>query len=103
MKNIAVIGDTLSVRGFKALGLDVFIANSAEQASQIIKKIVTNNYAVIFVTEVLYIQIKNVIDRHTDNPEVAIISIPGSTQNNGIGMSEISECTRRAVGTDILK
>ena len=40
MKNIAVIGDTLSVRGFKALGLDVFIANSAEQASQIIKKIV---------------------------------------------------------------
>ena len=103
MKNIAVIGSADSVRGFKALGLSVFVADTSEQAADIIKNLAQNIFAVIYVTEILYSGLISIINRYTDNPDIAIIPIPGTFGNNGIGMSEVSKCVERAVGSDILE
>lgn len=102
MKNIAVIGSADSVRGFKALGLGVFEADTPESATETIKTLVKSDYAVIYVTEYLYAQIEAVIRKFDDNPEVAIIPIPGTFGNNGIGQSQVSRSVERAVGSDIL-
>lgn len=102
MKNIAVIGSADSVRGFAALGLGVFPADSAQSAETIIKQLTKNDYTVIYITEVLYKDLGEVISRFNDDPEVALIPIPGTFGNNGIGKSEVSRAVERAVGSDIL-
>jgi V/A-type H+-transporting ATPase subunit F len=102
MKNIAVIGSSDSVRGFAALGLSVFEADTAESAAEIIKKITKSDYSVIYVTEVLYKDLTAVTAKFDDDPEIAIIPIPGTFGNNGIGKSEVSRSVERAVGSDIL-
>lgn len=48
---IAVLGDKDSVLGFKALGLDVFPAESAEEAKRTLHALAKENYAVVYLTE----------------------------------------------------
>ena len=47
---IAVLGDKDSVLGFKALGLDVFPAESAEEAKRTLHALAKENYAVVYLT-----------------------------------------------------
>lgn len=102
MKNIAVVGSADSVRGFAALGLGVFTADTPGDAEQIIIKLTKNDYTVIYVTEALYKDLGALTSRFFDDPEIAIIPIPGTFGNNGIGRSELSRAVERAVGSDIL-
>ena len=44
---IGVLGDRDSVLGFKALGLDVFPADSVDEAREILHRIAREDYAVI--------------------------------------------------------
>ena len=48
---IAVLGDRESVLGFKALGLDVFPAESVEEARSTLHRLAKENYAVVYLTE----------------------------------------------------
>ena len=45
MSKIGVIGDRDAILGFKALGLDVFAADSAETAANTIHHCARHNYA----------------------------------------------------------
>ncbi len=99
---IAALGDRDSVMGFKALGLDVFPAGSAEDARTILHRLAKENYAVVYLTEGFAAQMEADIARYKDVLTPAVILIPGKEGSLGIGMRNIKKAVERAVGTDIL-
>ena len=102
MYKIAVLGDKDSVLGFKALGLDVFPADSAEQARPILHWLAKEGYAIIYLTEQLAVGLSAEMERYKDDLTPAIILIPGKEGSLGIGMDNIKTAVERAVGADIL-
>ena len=67
----------------------------------IVKILEKQQYAVIFVTEEIYEQNSEAIDKYTDQVLPAFIAIPGMKGTTGIGMMNIRKCTERAIGADI--
>ena len=102
MYKIAVLGDKDSVLGFRALGLDVFSADSAEQARPILHRLAREGYAIIYLTEQLATGLGAEMARYKDELTPAIILIPGKEGSLGIGMESIKTAVERAVGADIL-
>ena len=80
MYKIAVVGDRDSVLGFKALGLEVCPAQSADEA----------------------VQLQSELQRYKDALTPAISLIPGKEGSLGIGMANVKTAVERAVGADIL-
>ena len=99
---IAVMGDQDSVMGFKALGLTVFPVESVEQARSTLHRIAKEEYAVVYLTEQLAVQMETDIARYKDELTPAIILIPGKEGSLGMGMANIKKSVERAVGADIL-
>lgn len=101
---IGVIGGRGTVMGFKALGLNVFPADSAEEARHILRSITSGEekYAIIYVEETLAEALKHDIDRFKESPTPAIILIPGRDGSLGLGQSALLSAVERAVGTNIL-
>ena len=83
MYKVAVIGDRDSIYGFAALGLDTYSVTGKEEAARILKNMAEGNYAVIYVTESLFADLKDQIDRYTTSYLPAIIPIPGVAGNTG--------------------
>ena len=100
--HIAVLGDSMSVLGFKALGFDVFPTETVEAAREILATLAGRKTAVIFITEQLAKNLGPEIDRYRDDPAPAIILIPGREGSLGIGMANVKKSVERAVGADIL-
>ena len=99
---IAVLGDKDSVLGFKALGLSTYPVNSADDARVTLHRIAKENFAVIYVTETLAVELEQDINRYKDELTPAIILIPGKEGSLGIGAANIKKAVERAVGADIL-
>lgn len=99
-KKMGVVGDRDSVLGFKAAGLDVFAADDPHTASRQINRM-AKDYAVVFMTEQLYAQIPETIQRYKAQAYPAIIPIPGSKGTLGIGMANVKKNIEKAVGADI--
>jgi len=102
MYKIGVLGDKQSVQGFKAVGLDVFDCNTKEEAKHILHKIAKEEYAIIYVTENIYEEIKESIYEYNEARLPAIIPIPGMKGSLGIGLNNIKKAVEKAVGADIL-
>jgi V/A-type H+-transporting ATPase subunit F len=102
MYRIAVLGDRESVMGFKALGLDVYPAETVDEARGILHRLAKENCAVIYLTEQLGVQMEAEIARYKDQLTPAIILIPGKEGSLGIGMANVKRAVERAVGADIL-
>lgn len=103
MYKIGIIGERDSVLGFMALGFAVHEASDAEQATDVLHALVrSEEYAVVFITENLAMQMEEAIGRYKDNPLPAIVSVPGREGSMGYGMNNIRSAVERAVGADIL-
>ncbi len=101
MYKIAVIGDRDSVLAFKALGLDVFFTETAEEARTVLHRIVQEAYAVIYLTEQLATPLQSEIARFKDVAVPAIILIPGKSGSLGLAEAALQSAVERAVGADI--
>ena len=99
---IAVLGDRESVLGFKALGLDVFPAESVEEAKSTLHRLAKENYAVVYLTEQLAQYMNDELARYKDELTPAVILIPGKEGALGISMANVKKSVERAVGADIL-
>lgn len=102
MYKIAALGDSDSVLGFKALGLDVCPVSSPEEGRQALHRMAKENYAIIYMTEQLAAKLGSDIARYQDALTPAIILIPGKEGPLGIGMANVKTTVERAVGADIL-
>lgn len=102
-KGIAVIGDGESIKGFGAVGLETFVCNDPEDASQLLRTITENDsYAVIYMTEELFGLTEKERERFAQRVYPAIIPLPGVRGNTGAGMKRLSGFVEKAVGSDIL-
>lgn len=102
MYKIGIIGDRESVLGFKAVGLDVFPCDSAEEAKDVLNEIVNKGYAIVYVTEQLYQYMDEEVSEYIDSRLPAIIPIPNKDGTLNIGMQGVKKSVERAVGADIL-
>ena len=107
MYKIAVLGDRDSVMGFKALGLETFFAEDAEQARHTLHRLAKpaggaqSDYAIIYITEQLAELLSADIDRYKTYVTPAVILIPGKTGSLGLGARALQNAVERAVGADI--
>lgn len=100
--NIAIIGDKDSVLCFKAVGVSVFPTSDVEEATRIFRKLVRDNYAVIYVTEQLAAELDDEIQKVAFQPLPSVVLIPNSKGSLGFGARRIREVVKKAVGADIL-
>lgn len=100
---VAVVGDYDSIVGFNALGMEIFAVEDPIQASVRLDKLAENQYAIIFITEPLAAKIPGKIEEYRIKSLPAIVPIPSIRGNLGLGMTELKESVRKAVGIDILQ
>ena len=101
MYKIAVLGDRDSVMGFKALGLDTFFVEEADEARHTLHRIAKEEYAIIYITEQLAQLVRADIARYKTETTPAIILIPGKSGSLGLGAQALQTAIERAVGADI--
>ena len=99
---IAVLGDKDSVLGFKALGLDVYPAETVEEARKTLHTLAKGDYAVVYLTEQYAAGMEADVARYKDELTPAVILIPGKDGSLGIGLANVKSAVERAVGADIL-
>ena len=102
MSKVGIIGDIDTVMGFLALGIDIFPAYSADEIKKTINRLAEREYAIIYITEEASLQAKEPIAKYKDMELPAIIVIPGISGSMGLGMNEVRESAKRAIGADIL-
>lgn len=102
MYKIAVLGDSDSVLGFKALGLDVFPAANVDEAKATLHRLAKESYAIVYLTEQFAQFMDEDLTRYKDELTPAVILIPGKEGSLGIGMANVKKSVERAVGADIL-
>ena len=101
MYKIAVLGDRDSVMGFKALGLDTFFVEEADEARHTLHRIAKEEYAIIYITEQLAQLVPADIAPYKTETTPAIILIPGKSGSLGLGAQALQTAIERAVGADI--
>lgn len=99
---IAVIGDKDSILGFKTIGVDTFPVTSTQAALDTMKKLVLDQYGVIFITEELAQGMEDVINEMHKRYLPAVVLIPNSRGTQGIGIEQIRSNVEKAIGADIL-
>ena len=99
---IAVIGDKDAVLAFKAVGVEVYDATTAEQAASLVKKLSQGQYAVILIAENLAELIPEVLARAKTQPYPAVVPIPTTANSSGFGLQGIKSDVEKAIGVDII-
>jgi len=102
MSDVAVIGNRDSVLCFKAVGVSVFPAATGEEARKIFQRLIGQDYAVIFVTERLAVDLEEEIRTVAFQPLPSVVLIPDNKGSLGQGVRHIREVVKKAVGADIL-
>lgn len=103
MYKLAVMGDRDSIYGFAALGLDIFeVKSDSGEAADLLHRLAENGYAVIYITEIFCNELKNEIEIYNEFLTPAIIPIPGTKENTGIGRAKVKSFVEKAVGADII-
>ncbi len=102
MYKIAVLGDRDSIYGFAALGLSIYPVRTYDEAVKILRDLVEDSFAVIYITESMQAQLESEIDKYRLRLLPAIIPIPGIFGNTGMGMRNVKKSVEQAVGSDII-
>ena len=102
MYRAAVIGGSESIKGFAALGLDVYETEDPSSTIRTISALAEQEVAVIYLTEILYSALEEQLEPYRKNRIPAIIPIPGVSGNTGVGLRQVSKSVEQAVGSDIL-
>ncbi len=101
MYKVGVIGDHDSIIGFKALGMTIGPADTGPQALVYLRQWEAEHYAVIFITEPLAAANQTLLTSLRNRKLPAIIPIPAQHGSTGLGMSQVRESLRKAVGLDL--
>lgn len=102
-KYIAVIGDAETVKGFAAVGLDIFPCDDFEHAAKLLRNLTDGDrYAIIYLTEEVYLSVEKERARCAQRLTPAIIPIPSVRGSLSTGRQRLSSFVEQAVGSDII-
>ena len=99
---VGVIGDIDSVTVFRAVGLEVFAAIDETAARETLRKLLKEDFAVIFITEEYAKANEEILLRAKTKTYPAIIPIPTAAGSTGFGLRGVIKDIEKALGTDIL-
>lgn len=102
MYKIAVLGDRESICGFACLGLETVSVCGEDDAKEQFRRLVKEDYAVIYITEYCAEMLKGEISETENQITPSVILIPGVKGNTGKGMENIGKAVEKAVGSLIL-
>ena len=102
MSKIAIIGDKTTVLGFGALGLDTYTVKQKSEAHDTWEKASETDYSIIFVTENLYRELEEEIEKVRERMTPAVLVVPGPGGSTGFGLDRMKGIVEMAVGADIL-
>ncbi|MEE0927774.1 MAG: V-type ATP synthase subunit F [Acutalibacteraceae bacterium] len=102
MVKIAFIGDRESIKGYAAVGINIFPCEDADSAREQLKTLCSGEYGIIYITEEYAALLSEEIAKFDEKMLPAIIPLPGVKNNNGIGISRLKASVEKAVGSDII-
>ena len=102
MLRVAVLGDTESIQGFAAIGLDIFPCDDPGLAPGLFHRLCGGEYGVVYITEELAALLEKEIKKQEEAMVPAVIPIPGVKGNTGLGIRRLSQSVEKAVGADII-
>jgi len=102
MPDIAIIGESASITGFKAVGFKTVSVTSSTEVTKAVDSLVNDDCFVIFITEHVFQNAWHMLEKYKDNKTLAIIPIPGRTGKTGIGMQNLNRYIEHALGANIL-
>ena len=100
--NIAVIGDSTSIIGFKAIGFKTVKVGSSAEVAEAVDRLISEDCFVIFITEHVLEGAEDVLRKYSESKTHAIIPIPGRSGKSGIGLKNLDNYVEHALGANIL-
>lgn len=102
MAKIAIVGDAVSVAGFRPLGMSTFAVERPADARALWRDLASGEYAVVFVTEPVYEALEDLVAETADRPLPAVTVIPGVGSAGGVGGAKLERAIERALGTKVV-
>lgn len=102
MVKIAVFGDTESIKGFAAVGLEIFPCERDEDAPALFRRVVDAGYGIIYITEHFATVLAKDIEKLNRRFSPSVVPIPSVAGTVGIGRQQLKEAVEKAVGSDII-
>lgn len=100
--NIAIIGSSDAILGFKALGVKTFPVLNIEDGKKAIEEIKNNNYGILLIIEDWGEKLEKELKELSEQPLPAITFIPSQHGPTGFANKNLRKIVERAVGSDIL-
>ena len=97
----AIIGRGDGVLAFKAGGVDAYPADDAVKAREILRR-VAKSYNVVFLTDDLAEDLKDLIERMNESPYPVVVPVPSVSGASDYAKARMKEQMERALGVDIL-
>lgn len=99
MARVAIVGDAVSVAGFRPLGFATFAVEHPQDSRELWPQLARGDYAVVFVTEPVYEVVADLVAEQADKPVPAVTVIPGAGSAGGVGGAKLAKAIERALGT----
>jgi len=99
--NIAVIGDSDMIVGFRLAGIKSVFEASPKNAESVFEKVSSESFDVIIMTEDLAAFLKGRVEEFQEEVTPIIIEVPGKKGPTGYARDAVRELIKRAVGVDI--
>jgi len=99
---VAIVGDTISVAGFRPLGFAVFPVERPEEARGLWPELMSGSFSAVFLTEPVYEELEDLTAKAMDSPLPAITVIPGVGVAQGLGGAKLKWAIEKALGTSTL-
>jgi V/A-type H+-transporting ATPase subunit F len=103
MYAVAAVGDRDSVIGFRALGMMVIETETTTDVDSVLDRLAAEPCAVIFLTEDLAEKHQAFLQRMRGQRLPAVIPIPASQGSSGLGMQQVYDSVRRAIGMNVFE
>lgn len=100
-KKIAAVGDRASVIVFHTAGVTTKSVDTSDLARKAVKELANDGYNIIFISEIYYNELSDLIDKYRELPYPAIIPIPDRSGSKGVGDKKIIDNMEKAIGTNI--
>lgn len=101
MGRLAIVGDAVSVAGFRPLGFAAFSVERPTDAVGLWPRLAGGEFTVVFVTEPVYAALADLVAETADRPVPAVTVIPGVGSTGGVGGEKLERAIERALGTKL--
>ena len=99
---IGAIGENDVMLIFKAAGVDVYPSSDIEEAAGHLRKLASEDYGIIFITETIADKLDPIIQKYSDRITPSILVVPGLGKRNNYAIRRLRQAIIKAVGADIL-